>query len=149
MQARLPMIADQGQFAASGALATYGIDRHASSKRLAHYVDRVLNGVKPADLPIEQPTRFRLIINVRTAKALGLTVPTKLLFTADEVIEYLPRPRGGVAQGQCRPRQPRSIEGDVGHRALPHGGARRPCRALREVRAHSHRLQLLPYGQIQ
>jgi putative ABC transport system substrate-binding protein len=87
MQARLPMIADQGQFAASGALATYGIDRHASSKRLAYYVDRVLNGVKPADLPIEQPTRFRLIINVRTAKALGLTVPTKLLFTADEVIE--------------------------------------------------------------
>jgi putative ABC transport system substrate-binding protein len=87
MQARLPMIADQPQFAASGALATYGIDRHATFKRLAYYVDRVLNGVKPADLPIEQPTRFRLVVNVRTAKALGLAIPSKLLFTADEVVE--------------------------------------------------------------
>ena len=57
---------------------------------------------------------------------------------------HLPRPRGGVALGQCRSRQPRPVEGHVGHRALPHGGARRACRALREVLAHHHRLQLLP-----
>ena len=81
------MIADQPQFAASGALATYGSDRRRAHKRLAWYVDRILNGVKPADLPIEQPTQFHLAINIRTAKALGLTVPSKLLFTADEVID--------------------------------------------------------------
>ena len=57
---------------------------------------------------------------------------------------YLPRPRSGVASCQCRSRQPRPAEGDVGHRALPHGGARRPCRALRRLPAHGHRLQQLP-----
>ena len=87
LQARLPMVADQPQFAASGALATYGIDRYTIFKRLAFYVDRVLSGVKPADLPIEQPTRFRLIINAKTAKALGIEVPPMLLARADEVIE--------------------------------------------------------------
>src|SRR6476661_5739208 len=56
---------------------------------------------------------------------------------------YLPRPRSGVASCQCRSRQPRPDEGDVGHRALPHGGARRPCGALRRLPAHSHRLQQL------
>ena len=87
LQARIPMIGDQPQFAASGALAAYGSDRRRAHKRLAWYIDRVLNGVKPADLPIEQPTQFHLTINTRTAKALGLTVPSKLLFTADEVID--------------------------------------------------------------
>jgi putative ABC transport system substrate-binding protein len=87
LRVRLPMIADQPQFAASGALATYGIDRYAIFKRLAFYVDRILNGAKPADLPIEQPTRFRLIINLRTAKALGIEVSPMLIARADEVIE--------------------------------------------------------------
>jgi hypothetical protein len=61
---------------------------------------------------------------------------------------YLPRPRTGVAARQCRARQPRPVEGDVSHRALPHAGARRSCGALREVRAHRHRLQQLPQSAL-
>jgi putative ABC transport system substrate-binding protein len=87
MRARLPLIADQPPFAAAGGLAAYGADRAGSVKRLAYYVDRIINGAQPAELPIEQPTRFHLVINLKTAKALGLSVPPKLLFTADEVIE--------------------------------------------------------------
>jgi putative ABC transport system substrate-binding protein len=87
MQYRIPMIADQRQFAEAGGLAAYGPNRRANYARLAYYVDRILKGDSPADLPIEQPTQFNLIINAKTAKALGLTVPPKLLFTADEVIE--------------------------------------------------------------
>jgi len=74
-------------FAKSGALCTYGPRLAESYRRLAHYVDRVLNGAKPSDLPIEQPTKFELVVNLKTAKVLGLTVPPTVLAQADEVIE--------------------------------------------------------------
>jgi putative ABC transport system substrate-binding protein len=84
---RLPVIASWREFVASGALLSYGPNRSFEAKRLAGYVQKVLNGEKPADLPIEQPVRFELVINLKTAKALGLTVPPSLLGRADEVIE--------------------------------------------------------------
>jgi putative tryptophan/tyrosine transport system substrate-binding protein len=66
---------------------SYGLDENEAAERGANLVLRVLKGEKPADLPLEQPTRFRLVINLKTAKALGLTVPPGLLVAADEVIE--------------------------------------------------------------
>jgi putative ABC transport system substrate-binding protein len=87
MAHRLPVVSGWPIFAKSGALCTYGPRLAASYRRLAYYVDRVLKGAKPADLPIEQPTTFELVVNQRTAKTLGLTVPTALLARADEVIE--------------------------------------------------------------
>src|SRR5207344_1131930 len=84
---RLPVIASWREFAASGVLLSYGPSRIFEAKRLAGYVQKVLNGAKPADLPIEQPVKFELVINLKTAKTLGLTVPPFLLGRADEVIE--------------------------------------------------------------
>src|ERR1700704_1038145 len=84
---RLPVIASWREFADSGALLSYGPSRIFEAKRLAGYVQKVLNGEKPADLPIELPVKFELVINLKTAKALGLTVPPSLLGRADEVIE--------------------------------------------------------------
>ena len=84
---RLPVIASWREFAASGALLSYGPSRIFEAKRLVGYVQKVLNGAKPADLPIEQPVKFELVINLKTAKALGLNVPLPLLDRADEVIE--------------------------------------------------------------
>lgn len=84
---RLPVIASWREFAASGALLSYGPSRILEAKRLAGYVQKVLNGAKPADLPIEQPVKFELVINLKTAKALGLNLPLPLLDRADELIE--------------------------------------------------------------
>lgn len=84
---RLPVIASWREFAASGALLSYGPSRIFEAKRLEGYVQKVLNGAKPADLPIEQPVKFELVINLKTAKALGLTLPLPLLDRADELIE--------------------------------------------------------------
>jgi ABC-type uncharacterized transport system substrate-binding protein len=83
----LPAVyADRG-FVARGGLVFYGTDRTDLFRRSASYVDRILRGDKVGDLPYQQPTKYELVINLKTAKALGLTVPPKLLFTADEVIE--------------------------------------------------------------
>jgi putative ABC transport system substrate-binding protein len=87
MKDRLPVISDWAAFAKAGALFTYGARQAAGMRRTAYYVDRILKGAKPADLPVEQPTEFELIINLKTAKVLGLNVPQSLLARADDVIE--------------------------------------------------------------
>jgi putative tryptophan/tyrosine transport system substrate-binding protein len=74
-------------YAKSGGLISYGIDNIDMYRRAAAYVDRILKGAKPSELPVQQPTKYELVINQKTAKALGLQIPDKLLFTADEVIE--------------------------------------------------------------
>jgi putative ABC transport system substrate-binding protein len=70
-----------------GGLVSYGIDTEESFRRAATYVDRILRGAKPAELPVQLPTKFQLDVNLKTAKALGLAVPPSILLTADEVIE--------------------------------------------------------------
>ena len=84
---RLPMMGNVRAYAGAGSLMSYWADRTDLSRRAASYVDRILKGAKPADLPIEQPTKFELVINLKTAKALGLTIPQSLLLRADEVIQ--------------------------------------------------------------
>jgi putative ABC transport system substrate-binding protein len=84
---QLPVIASWREFVSNGALLSYGPSRIFEAKRLVGYVQKVLNGAKPGDLPIEQPVKFELVINLKTAKALGLAVPPALLAQADEVIE--------------------------------------------------------------
>jgi putative ABC transport system substrate-binding protein len=87
MSHRVPVVSGWPVFAQSGALCTYGPRLVESYRRLAHYVDRILKGSKPADLPIEQPTKFQLVVNLKTANVLGLKVPSTVLAQADEVIE--------------------------------------------------------------
>ena len=84
---RLPAIYGIFSTAAEGGLIYYGVDVVDQFRRAAGYVDRILHGAKPADLPVQLPTKFSLTINGKTAKVLGLTVPDKLLVAADEVIE--------------------------------------------------------------
>ncbi len=84
---RLPAVSTIREFAALGGLMAYGPDRHDTMRIAAGYLDRVLKGANPADLPFEQPTKFELVINLKTAQALGLTLPPLLLGRADEVIE--------------------------------------------------------------
>jgi putative ABC transport system substrate-binding protein len=87
IEAKLPSVSGWGRFAQSGLLLTYGPDVRELYRSLARYVDRILRGAKPADLPVELPTKFELVINLKTAKALGLEVPPTMLARADEVIE--------------------------------------------------------------
>jgi putative tryptophan/tyrosine transport system substrate-binding protein len=84
---RVPVIASWREFAVSGAVLSYGPSRILEAKRLAGYVEKVLNGAKPADLPIEQPVKFELVINQKAARAIGLEIPSSFLLRADEVIE--------------------------------------------------------------
>ena len=86
-QAGLPAISLQDTFAKAGGLMSYGPNFPAVARLGAHYVDRILKGAKPADLPIEQPSKYDLVINLKTAKLLGLEIPPHLLARADEVIE--------------------------------------------------------------
>ena len=84
---RLPAIYENDLFIRDGGLMSYGPDLNESLARVAALVDRVLKGAKPAELPFEQPTRFRFVLNLKTAKSLGLEVPPTLLALADEVVE--------------------------------------------------------------
>ena len=87
LEQRLPTMAWGGWFTESGCLMSYSAPYQQISHRLASYVDRILKGAVPGDLPIEQPTTFELSVNLRTAKALGVEVPETILLLADEIIE--------------------------------------------------------------
>jgi putative ABC transport system substrate-binding protein len=84
---RVPTISSWEDFAVDGNLMTYGPNLQESGRSVATYVDKILKGAKPAELPVEQPKKPKLVINLKTAKALGLTIPQSLLLRADEVIQ--------------------------------------------------------------
>jgi putative ABC transport system substrate-binding protein len=84
---RLPLVSALREFAEIGGLATYGVSRPDMWRRSATYVDKIVRGAKPADLPVEQPTRFELVINLNVAKEIGLNIAPTMLTRADEVIE--------------------------------------------------------------
>ena len=87
LQQKLPSIYNGREFTELGGFMAYGANFQDLARRSASYVDRILKGAKPADLPVEQPTKFELSINMKTAKALGITVPTGIQQLADEVVE--------------------------------------------------------------
>jgi putative ABC transport system substrate-binding protein len=87
LKRQLPTICGILQYAYAGALMSYGANLDDMYRQGALYIDKILKGAKPADLPVEQPTKFELVINLKTAKALGLTIPPALLQRADQVIE--------------------------------------------------------------
>ena len=84
---RLPSVFGWREYVEAGGLMAYGPNRVETAKRLAVYVDRILKGAKPGDLPAEQPSKFELVINLKTAKALGITIPPSVLGRADQVID--------------------------------------------------------------
>jgi putative ABC transport system substrate-binding protein len=83
---RIPFIGDERGYAELGAVVTYSIDWFDTFRRTAKYVDKILKGAKPGDLPIEQPTKFNVVVNLKTARALGIKVPEPILVRAAEVL---------------------------------------------------------------
>ena len=87
LKSRLPSVYGNIEIVEAGGLMSYGADRAASYRRVAYYVDKILKGAKPADLPVEQPTKFEFIVNLKTAKQIGLTIPPNVLARADKLIK--------------------------------------------------------------
>ena len=87
LKSRLPSVYQNRESVEAGGLMSYGADEADSYRRVAYFVDRILKGAKPADLPVEQPTKFELAINLKTAKQIGVTIPQSLLYRADKVIK--------------------------------------------------------------
>ena len=87
LKRRLPTISGETGFAEAGGLMTYGVSIYDNFRRAAAYVDKILKGARPGDLPIEQPTKFELIVNLKTAKVLGLRLPPSILARADQVLQ--------------------------------------------------------------
>jgi putative tryptophan/tyrosine transport system substrate-binding protein len=86
-KSRLPVIYQRGEYVEAGGLMSYGANRNDLFRRAATYVDKILKGTKPADLPVEQPTKFELVINLKAAKQISLTIPPNVLARADKVIK--------------------------------------------------------------
>jgi putative tryptophan/tyrosine transport system substrate-binding protein len=84
---RLPLMSERSEYVEAGGLVSYSANEAESFRRAAYYVDRILKGAKPADLPVEQPTKFEFVINLKTAKQIGLTIPQSVLYRADKVIK--------------------------------------------------------------
>src|SRR5262249_29689553 len=84
---RLPSMYESSSYAEAGGLISYSANEAESFRRAATYVDKIVKGAKPADLPVEQPTKFELVINLKTAKQIGLTIPQSVLYRADKVIQ--------------------------------------------------------------
>jgi putative ABC transport system substrate-binding protein len=87
LKSRLPSVHESKEAVEAGGLMYYGADQTESYQRVAYFVDRILKGAKPGDLPVEQPTKVELVINIKTAKQIGLTIPQKVLGRADKVIK--------------------------------------------------------------
>jgi putative ABC transport system substrate-binding protein len=87
IKARLPSMSERNDMVEAGGLVSYGTNEAENYRRVAYYVDKILKGAKPADLPVERPTKFELIINLKTAKQIGLTIPPNMLARADRVIK--------------------------------------------------------------
>ena len=86
LKSRLPSMYGSREAVEAGGLMSYGADQAESYRRVAYFVDRILKGAKPADLPVEQPTKFELVINLKTAKQIGVIIPQSVLYRADKVI---------------------------------------------------------------
>ena len=87
LKTRLPSITERNDYVEAGSLLSYSASSAEVYRRAAYYVDKILKGVKPAELPVEQPTKFELVINLKTAKQIGLTIPQRVLTRADRVIK--------------------------------------------------------------
>jgi putative ABC transport system substrate-binding protein len=95
LKSRLPSVYQLREYVDAGGLMSYGADRAESFRRVAVFVDKILKGAKPADLPIERPTKFEFVINLKTAKQIGLTIPQSVLFRADKVLKEASAKAGG------------------------------------------------------